>query len=943
MWVKVQQAQPLRGRSAECAALERLVSDARTGQSRVLVLRGEAGIGKTALLDFVSERASGFRVARVAGVESEMELPFAALQQLCVPLLDCSDRLPVPQRDALEIAFGRSAGRAPERFLVGLAVLSLIGAATESQPLIVLVDDAQWIDRISAQTLAFVARRLIAEPAAMVFAMRDGAVALDTEELSGLPELTLGGLEPGDARALLDSVILGRLDDQVRDRIVAETRGNPLALLELPRGLTGAELAGGFQRPDVRPLAGQIEQTFLRRIRSLPDHTQRLLTTAAAEPVGDTALLLRAAEHLGLPPDAAADAEAAGLIDVGTRVRFRHPLVRSAAYRTADLIERRRIHRALAEATDRRSDPDRRAWHLAIAAHGPDESVAAALERSADRAQARGGVAAAAAFLERATQLSAEPSRRGTRALAAAQAKRDAAAFDAADELITVAEGASLDELQQARAARLRAQIVFARSRSGAADAPTVSDAAIGLLDAARGLERLDDAHSRETYLEALGAAMFGGRLCPHGGIHLVAEAARAAPPGPQPARPVDLLLDGIALRATAGQVPSVTALRDALARIQDEAERGDDVLHWFWQAFPVVQESAVHELWDDEVWHRLATHAVRLARGAGALAVLPHALVYRAGVHVQAGEFATASQLIEEAKAISAATGYVPVKYHSVLLAAWRGNEDVATALIEQAAADGMARGEGRVVGLTGYCGAVLYNGLCRYDDAFAAARRACEYEDLGLFGWCLIELVEAAARSGQKDAARDALRQLEVRALSARTDWADGVYLRSKALLASDRDAEAGHLEAIGKLARTRIAVQLARAHLSYGEWLRRCNRRIDARSQLGTAHEMFTRMGADAFAARAHRELLATGEKVNKRSGKTGNASGGELTAQEAQIARLAGEGLTNPEIAAQLFISSHTVEWHLRKVFAKLGITSRRQLRGLAKEFGPLSSA
>lgn len=929
----------MRGRGAECAALDRLASDARAGKSRVLVLRGEAGIGKTALLDFVSGRAEGFLMARLAGVESEMELPFAALQQLCAPLLDWIDRLPTPQRDALEIAFGRSAGPAPERFLVGLAVLSLIGAATEGRPLIFLVDDAQWIDRISAQTLAFVARRLIAEPVGMVFAVRDDAVAFDADELRGLPELTVGGLDPGDARALLDSVILGRLDDQVRDRIVAETRGNPLALLELPRGLTAAELAGGFQRPGVQPLAGQIEQTFVRRIRSLPDHTQALLITAAAEPVGDAALLLRAAEHLGLPPDAAAGAEAAGLIDVGTRVRFRHPLVRSAAYRTADLIERRRIHRALAEATDRRSDPDRRAWHLAIAAHGPDESVAAALERSADRAQARGGVAAAAAFLERAAQLTADPARRGTRALAAAQAQRDVAAFDSADELLTIAESASLDKLQQARVARLRAHIVFARSRSGTADAPTVSDAAIGLLDAARRLEKLDDAQSRETYLEALGAAMFGGRLCPHGGIHLAAEAAGAAPPGPKPARPVDLLLDGIALRATAGHAASLAALRDALIVINAEAERGDDALRWFWQAFPIVQETAVHELWDDEVWHQLASHAVRLARDAGALAVLPHALVYRAGVHVQAGEFATASQLIEEAKAISAATGYVPVKYQSVLLAAWRGNEDVATTLIERAATDGMTRGEGRIAGLTGYCSAVLYNGLCRYDDAFAAASKACEYEDLGLFGWCLVELIEAAARSGKKDAAHDALRQLEDRAVSAQTDWATGVFLRSKALLTSDRDAEACYREAIDKLARTRIVVQLARTHLSYGEWLRRCNRRIDARTQLGTAHEMFARMGADAFAERARRELLATGEKVTKRSVKTGKASAGGLTAQEAQIARLAGEGLTNPEIAAQLFISSHTVEWHLRKVFAKLGITSRRQLRGLAKELAP----
>ncbi|OBK24496.1 LuxR family transcriptional regulator [Mycobacterium asiaticum] len=917
----------MRGRRAECATLERLTSVARSGQSQVLVLRGEAGIGKTALLRYLATRTSGFRTARVSGVESEMELAYAALHQLCVPLLDYVDALPIPQRDALEIAFGRKVGPPPDRFLVGLAVLSLIGTATERQPLLLLADDAQWIDRVSAQTLAFVARRLVAEPVVMVFAARDSR----SEELAGLPELTLQGLNAGDARALLDSVILGRIDDQVRDRIVAETRGNPLALLELPKGLTAEELAGGFGPPDARALIGQIEQTFLRRIEKLSGHTQQLLLTAAAEPIGDAALLLRAAQNLGLPHDAAAGAEAAGLIDVGTRVRFRHPLVRSAAYRAAGLVERRRAHRALAEATDGNADPDRRAWHLAIAATGPDESVAGQLELSAERAQARGGIAAAAAFLERATQLTADPARRAARALAAAQAKRDAAAFDAADELLRIADSggpASLDPLQRAGLSRLRAQIAFARSRSGDNDAPTVSDAAVGLLEAARQLATLDVTQSRETYLEAVGAALFGGRLCPHGGIRMTAAAARQAPPGPRPVRPVDLLLDGIAIRATDGHAASLPTLRDALTLIHTEAERGNDaVMRWFWQAFPIVQESAAHELWDDEIWHRLATHAVRLARDSGALAVLPLALVYRAGVHVQAGEFSAASALIEEADAITSATGYAPVKYHSVLLAALRGDESEALRLIEGARADGVGRGEGRVVGLTNFATAVLYNGLGRYEDACTAAREACQDEDLGLFGWSLIELVEAGARSGRRETAADALTQLEERTTSSGTDWAAGVLARSRALLVDDAKAETYYREAIDKLGNTRIAVHLARAHLLYGEWLRRCNRRVDARTQLHTAHEMFARMGADGFAERARRELLVTGRKVAKRS-----APAGELTAQEAQIAKLAGDGLTNPEIAAQLFISTHTVEWHLRKVFAKLGIKSRRQLRG-----------
>ncbi|WP_253900496.1 helix-turn-helix transcriptional regulator [Mycobacterium asiaticum] len=916
----------LQGRRAECASLERLLSLARSGQSQVLVLSGEAGIGKTALLDFMAERAAGFRTARIAGVESEMELAFAALHQLCGPLQDCIGGLPAPQRDALEIAFGRSAGPAPDRFLVGLAALSLIGAAAERQPLLFLVDDAQWIDRVSAQTLAFVARRLVAEPVAIVFAAREGL----REQLAGLPELVLAGLNASEARALLDSVILGRLDNQVRDRIVAETRGNPLALLELPKGLTADELAGGFGPPDAQPLIGQIEQTFLRRIERLSDHTQRLLLTAAAEPVGDSALLMRAAARLGLPEDAAAGAEEEGLIDVGTRVRFRHPLVRSAAYRAAGLMERRRAHRALADATDGDADPDRRAWHLALAASGPDESVAVQLELSAERAQARGGVAAAAAFLERATRLTADPTLRATRALTAAQAKRDAAAFDAADELLSIAESgaASLTALQRAQLTRLRAQIAFARSRSGDPDAPTVSDSAVGLLDAARQLAALDNAQSRETYLEAVGAALFGGRLCPHGGIRMTAAAARTAPSGPHPVRAVDLLLEGIAIRATDGHSASVATLREALTLIRADAERGsDDIMRWFWQAFPIVQESAAHELWDDEVWHQLASHAVRMAREAGALAVLPLALVYRAGVHVQAGEFTAAAVLIEEADAITSATGYAPVKYHSVLLAALRGGESDALRLIESARHDGVARGEGRVIGLTSFATAVLYNGLGRYEEAYTAARRACEDDDLGLFGWCLIELIESAARSGEQGVAARALAQLEERVANSQTDWAAGVLARSRALLSDDRGAENYYREAIDRLGNTRIAVHLARAHLLYGEWLRRCNRRVDARDQLHTALQMFSRMGAAGFAERSRRELLVTGQKVSKGAA----APTTELTAQEAQIAKLAGDGLTNPEIAAQLFISTHTVEWHLRKVFAKLGIKSRRQLR------------
>ena len=895
----------LYGRGGECDLLDRLLVAARGGARQVLVLRGEAGIGKTALLDYLALRASGCRVVRASGAESEMELAFAGLHQLCAPMIDRLDHLPGPQRAALATAFGLSSGSPPDRFLVGLAVLSLFSEFAAQQPLVCLIDDGQWLDRVSAQTLAFVARRLMAERVAMVFAVRDLA---GSEELAGLPELAVGGLRDSDARVLLDSAVPGRLDEAVRDRIIAETRGNPLALLELPRGFTPAELAGGFALPDASLLASRIERSFVGRVESLPAPTQQLLLTAAAEPVGDVSLLLRAAQRLGIAPDAAAPAEEAGLIELGTRVRFRHPLVRSAAYRCADVSQRQLAHRALAAATDPDADPDRRAWHRAHAADGPDESVADELERSAERAQGRGGVAAAASFLERAAALTPDPARRMARALAAAQAKFKAGAADAAEELLAVVELGPLGEIERAQVAWLRAQMVFARSRGN--DAPAL------LLDAARRLGPLDATLARETYLEALGAAIFAGRLANGLSVAETADAARSAP-GASPPRGLDLLLDGLATRFTEGLAPAVAPLRHALA-----AFREADDARWLWLACRVATE-----LWDDESWHQLATRAVRLAREAGALNVLPITLTYRAGVAVHAGEFAQAHAMVEEADAISQATGFAPLRYTSLVLAAWRGDEQLALRLIGSSRQDATERGEGRVIALADYVTAVLYNGLGRYELALAAAQRAAEHDDLGLSGWALIELVEAAARSDKPDVAASALTRLGERADATGTDWACGVIARSRALLTNDQTAEILYREAIERLGRTRIAVHLARAHLLYGEWLRREKRRVDAREQLRIAHEMLNRIGAEAFAERARRELQATGETVRKRKVEKRV----ELTAQEAQIARLAGDGLTNPEIGAQLFLSPHTVEWHLRKVFAKLGINSRKQLR------------
>jgi DNA-binding CsgD family transcriptional regulator len=877
----------------------------------VQVLRGEAGVGKSALLEYVAEQDSECHILRVAGVESEMELAFAGLHQLCAPMLDGLEALPGPQQDALRVAFGMEGGAAPDRFLVALATLSLLAGAAEVEPLVCLVDDVQWLDRASAQTLAFVARRLLAERIAMVFAVREPS---DVTELSGLPELVVGGLDDDDARSLLTSAIPGRLDERVRDQIVAETRGNPLALLELPRGLTPAELAGGFGLPDARPLASRVEETFAQRVRTLPRETQLLLLVAAAEPVGDAGLLWRAARSLGIRGDAGKPAEEAALIDLGIRVRFRHPLIRSAAYRAAHFRDRQEVHRALAEATDPDTDPDRRAWHRAHAASGSDEAVADELERSADRAQARGGTAAAAAFLARAAELTPDPAGRGRRALAAAQAKFDAAASDEALELLDTAELTPLDELERARLERLRAEIAFARTRGS--DAPRL------LLDAARRLEPLDAALARETHLEAIAAAMYTGRLGDKPDVLEAAEAARAAPAAPQPPRAIDLLLDGLATRFVEGYSAGVPPLRRALDAFRDVAGLTARDVRWLWLACRLAQD-----LWDDELWYELATRGLRVARETGALRVLPIAATYRASLHVHAGAFGAASSLIEESDAIIQATGMAPLKYASLMLAAWRGNEAEALELIEAGRLEATARGEGMALGILEWATALLYNGRGRYDEALAAAQQGREHDDVGLFAWTLVELIEAGVRSGATDVTSAALDRLSERTQAAGTDWALGIEAGSRALLSDGRDTERLYREAVERLGRSRGVVHLARAQLLYGEWLRREHRRVDAREQLRAAYERFDQVGAEAFGERARRELLATGETAPRRTVETRDV----LTPQEAQIARMASDRQTNPEIGAKLFISPRTVEYHLHKVFTKLDVSSRRELR------------
>jgi DNA-binding CsgD family transcriptional regulator len=905
----------LRGRRSECRALEGLLADARDDHSGVVVVRGEAGVGKTALLDHLAERADGFRTTRAVGIESEMELAYAGLHQLCAPMLEGLEDLPGPQRDALSTAFGISGGEPPDRFLVGLAVLSLVSEAAEEKPLLCIVDDAQWLDRVSAQTLAFVARRLLAERIVLAFGLREPS---REQELSGLPELVVTGLGDSDARALLDSVIKGPVDQRVRDRIVAETRGNPLALLELPRGLSPADLAFGFGLTDTMPLAGRIEEGFLRRLEPLPVETRRVLLAAAAEPGGDDALLWRAVGRLGIGQEAAAAAEATGLIELGARVRFRHPLVRSAAYRSASLPDRQDVHRALAEVTDPDVDPDRRAWHRAHAAIGPDEGVAAELERSADRAQARGGMAAAAAFLEEAVRLTLDPARRAERALAAATAKYDAGFPEAALALIAMAQAGPFDELRHARVDLLLAQIEFATRRGS--DAPPL------LLKAGKQLEPLDIRLARETYLEAFAAAVIVGRLSRGADMLEVAKAALAAPAQSTP-HAVDHLLEGLALLVTDGRARATPILKQAVSAFRNDDLSTGDRLRWLWLAGRVAQD-----LWDDESWEVLCTQHVRLARQTGALTVLPIALRSRIFQHGLWGEVDEGAALTGEAEAVSAAIGTQLAAYGTVALAALQGREAETVDLAEATLEDVESRGEGMGVGISRFTAALLYNGLGRYPEALAEAEQACEYEDLGVISWALTELIEAAARCGRYEVATEALERLSLTAQAAGTDWALGVEARSRALVSDGDAAEALYREAIRHLARTRVRVELARSHLVYGEWLRRERRRVEAREQLRTAYEMLSEMGVEAFAERARRELGATGETARKRSDETRD----ELTAQEAQVARLARDGLSNPEIGAELFISPRTVKYHLRKVFTKLEITSRHELLGALPE-------
>jgi len=895
----------LLGREPETTRLDELISAAAGGRGGALVVEGEPGVGKTALLEDAAQRASQLSVLRVAGVQSELALPYAALHQLCARMIGRRDRLPVPQAEAIAVALGGLAGAAPDRFLVSLGALGLLSDLAGERPLLCLIDDAQWIDRESLQALAFVARRTEADSFALVFSTR-----IPLDELAGIPRVVVQGLAEPDARDLLASVVPGRLDPRVRDRIVAETHGNPLALLELPHGLSPDQLAGGFGLPDPEGLPGRIEEGFLRRVRAFPVATQRVLLLVAADPVGDVPVLRRAARALGISLDEdAGPAEIDGLISIAGQVRFRHPLVRSAIYRTAAPGDRRKAHAALAGSVEADQDRDRRAWHRAHGTTFPNDEVAAELEGSADRANSRGGPAAAAAFLELAANLTSDPGRRARLRIASAESKYDAGALRQASALLDDLDVAALGGADRAQLDLIRARILFTAGGSG--------QTVVLMTAAARRLEAVSADLARATYLHAFSAGTFLGRdVTVDQWLDLGKAAAGAPSPGRSPGAR-DMLLEGLAVQLTVGYAPALGQLRRALRELVADGGQTENLIEVLWLA-----SCMAIVVWDDESWNALSDRFVSEGRRTGAIVHLLAAVQMRAIERVLAGDFAEAASRIAEKNLLTSVIG--PTHggdSATAFLAAWQGHE--MAAVVD--ASSPPSRMWGFEADVSSYATSVLCNALGRYESAMQAARAFLDDAN-GRWAPALPELVEAAMRCEQPELARRAAGQLAVTTGPSGTHWAAGLECLCRALIAGDDGAESLFAQSLEHLAHTRIATSFARAKLLYGEWLRRQGRRIDARDQLRAARDMFASMGAEAFAARAGRELAATGERVRRRAA----TPAVQLTTQETQIVRLATDGQSNSEIAARLFISPRTVEYHLHKIFTKLGITSRNQL-------------
>ncbi|MFB4308374.1 AAA family ATPase [Actinomadura sp. GTD37] len=891
---------PFIGRDKELRVLADLLGGVREGRSGTYVLVGEPGTGKTSLLDRAAANRPDVRAVRIAGVESEMRLGFAALHRLLRPWLPGVDALPAPQRDALRTAFGRMAGVPADRYLAGMAALTLLAGAAASEPLLCVVDDAQWLDRESAEALAFVARRLHAETIGLLFATRPHGHAL----FDGLPALTVSGLPDDDAESLLAASIAGRLDGAVAAKIVAGTGGNPLALTELARALTAEQLTGIAPLPRPLPAGGALETHFLRQVERLPAGTRSLLLLVSATPPDDPALLWRAAEHLGIAADGADLALAAGILTPA--LDFRHPLIRSAVYRGADAADRRLVHAALAAVTDPVLDPDHHAWHRAEATIGLDEEVAAELETASERARSRGGHAEQAAFLSRAADLSPDPRDQAARLAAAARAHLVLGDPVAAGGMLDRAERGLGHPVQRALARQTRATVEMYSGRFAAA--PAI------LLEAAESIAGLDARLARKMMFEALQAVLFTDDRAATLTLRDLAREVLASPAA-KSAEPTytDLFLDGYATRVAVGHRSAVPLMRGALTALGTDENLAEEGL-----PLALISMLAADDVWDDEggrrAWRRLEAYD----RTHGALGTLRTTLMVGAAWELRAGRFEAADALQDELAELSAVVGR-PHRgtIQRIELLAWRGREAEARAV---AAAD---------VGFDGFVMnslAVLETSLGRYGEALAHVLPSFERDEPGVGARSLHEIVEAGVRSGDRDAAEAALARLAERAPAGGTPWGLGLLARCRALTAGDERAEDLYRESADLLGRTRIVTERARTHLLYGEWLRRRRRRADARAELRTAYGMFTAMGAAAFAERARAELLATGERPRGRNEQTAHV----LTPQEKQVAGLAAAGSTNGEIAARLFISTSTVEYHLTKVFRKLAITSRRKL-------------
>jgi len=907
----------LLGRSQERHRLTDLLQSAQAGRGIALVIQGEAGIGKSALLDDLAANAGDVLVCRVAGVESEMELPFAALEHLCGPLLGHVVDLRVLHRGTLEKAFGLTTGPRPDLFMVGMAVLDLIAAVTRSQTMLWLVDDAQWLDQASRQTVGFVCRRLRGERLAAVVAVRDTKGARD---LTGLPQLRLQGLSRQEAGRLFDSVVTGPTDALVRDRIIAETRGNPLALLELPRSWTTAELVEGFSESERVPGDLQLERAFAKRLGDLPVDTRRLLTLAAAEPKGDPALLWSAAKEMGLDWRAAGAAEAQGLAEFSQHVHFRHPLVRAAAYRTAPLKDRLAAHVALAAATDPVDDPDRRAWHRASSTVAQDECIALELQQSAERARARGGLVAAAAMLERAAALTPDPRLRDERTLAAARAQRAAGALQSALRLLDTLDRAPRSDLLSAYVERLRGKIAFDQKRG--------AEAAELLLSAAGRLRRLDLTMARETQFEALAAAVWSAPQCGNDLVRKAAAAALELPTGADGGSTSDLLMRGLATRITEGYATAAPLLQGALEAARGHHSAAADLDDLLWLAGNRMAGMLAAESWDFETSRLLAQRQVNATREAGALVQLQFALNFLANNVVLAGDVHTAEALVDEERWLATITGVPPVAYGGLLVEACREDPSLSAPMVQAALAAATKQGEGRVVAFLHYVNAVLNNGLGRHRDALLSARRVIEGDTLGYQSFAIGELAEAAFRVGDRDQLRASLTWMGVRVEATPTSWALGMWARVQAFNEHSAAAEALYLQALEHFADTPLRVEVARSHLLLGEWLHRQGMKERASEHLGEALDAFRELGLRAFAKRARRGLVAT---QRRRPHPLIDDPGVHLTQKELEIAELAQRGLSNREIGARLYLSHRTVEWHLGNVFAKVRVASRRQLR------------